>query len=355
MRLRVVVLCLLFLLIPLLAFAGGKGESEDGNQPEEVTPQEETAPAEVSPAAQSGTVLDTSDPEKFIALVNGVGILRSDYELAIERTQEAYLYQGTPISEADLPLLQQELLNQLISEELLYQEALGQGIQSDPQAAALQYEQMRAQFATDEAWQNALDSNNTDEDELRFQIDRNLVIQQLITDALADMTPVTDEEILAFYNENSFYFQTGEQVAASHILISTEGLTAEEKPEALARAEAIRAELLAGADFAALAQEKSEGPSAPRGGDLGTFGRGQMVTAFEEAAFSLEPGSISEVVETQFGYHIILVTEKIEADVAPLEDVSASIEQHLTQEKQGLVLEQYVADLRDVASVVVND
>ncbi len=356
MRQRVLIIIAL-LVAPALSFAGGNKEDESADQTDStpITVEAEESSESGSQAA-SGTILDTTDPEKYVALVNGVGVLRSDYELAVQRTQQAYLYQGTPIPESDIPLLREELLNQFVSEELLSQNALSRGIQADPQASELQYQEMRAQFTTDEAWQEALVANDTNEDELRFQIDRNNIIQQVIAAALAEVGPASRAEVQAFYDENPSYFQTGEQVAARHILISTEGLaTEEEKAEALGRAEAIRAELLAGAAFAAMAQEKSEGPSAPTGGDLGTFGRGQMVAPFEEAAFSLEPGAISEVVETQFGYHIIQVTEKIDAEVAPLEDVAISIEQYLAQEKQGLALETYVADLRAAASIVVNE
>ena len=355
MQQRVLIIVAL-LVIPALSFAGGNKEDGSADQTES-TPitveTDESSQSDSQPA--SGTVLDTTDPEKYVALVNGVGILRSEYELTVRRTQEAYLYQGTPISESDMPILREELLNQLVAAELLSQEGLSQGFQADALAGELQYQQMRAQFATDEAWQQALVANDTDEGELRLQIDRTDIIQQVITAALAEVEPVSPAETQAFYDENSSYFQTGEQVAARHILISTEGLTTEEeKAEALGRTEAIRAELLAGAAFAAMAQEKSEDPSGPTGGNLGTFGRGQMVAPFEEAAFSLEPGAISEVVETQFGYHIVQVTEKIDADVVPLEDVAIDIEQYLAQEKQGLALEAYVADLRAVASIVVN-
>ncbi|MEE8442087.1 MAG: peptidylprolyl isomerase [Spirochaetia bacterium] len=352
MRRRVLIITTL-LMLPALSFAGGNKEDGSADQADSAQAAAESSQSD-SPGT-SGTILDTTDPEKYVALVNGVGILRSDYELAVQRTQEAYLFQGTPIPESDLLLLHEELLNQLVSEELLAQEGLSQGIQADAQAGELQYQQMRAQFATDAAWQTALLENDTDEDELRLQIDRNIVIQQVIAGTLAEVEPVSMAERQAFYDENPSFFQTGEQVAARHILISTEGLTTEEeKAEARGRAEAIRAELLEGKEFGAMAQEKSEGPSGPAGGDLGTFGRGQMVAPFEEAAFSLEPGTISEVVETQFGYHIIQVTGKIDGDITPLEDVAISIDQYLIQEKQALLLETYVEKLRAVASIVVN-
>ena len=356
MRQRVLVLIAL-MVIPALSFAGGNKEDDSADQTDTTSTTVETdESAQSGSQAASGTILDTTDPEKYVAVVNGVGILRSDYELAVQRTQEAYLFQGTPIPDSEMSLLREELLNQLVAEELLSQDALSQGIEADAQASELQYQQMRGQFATDVDWQQALLANDTDEDELRFQIERNIMIQEVITGAIAEVAPVSQAEMQSFYDENPSFFQSGEQVAARHILISTEGLaTEEEKAEALGRAEAIRAELMEGAEFAAIARDKSEGPSGPRGGDLGTFGRGQMVAPFEEVAFTLEPGAISGVVETQFGYHIIQVTEKIVAEIAPLEDVAISIEQYLVQEKQGLALEAYVASLREIASVVVNE
>lgn len=359
MRQRLFILFAL-ILIPVFAFAGGgredSDESADQAETDEVESSETAGDEEATQPAASGTLLDTSDPAKFVATVNGVGILREDYNLALQRTQEAYLAQGQSIPEAQMPLVREQLLDQLVAEELLYQEALGQGIEPDQNAAELQFQQMRAQFPTDEGWAQALEANSTDEEELKFQIERNNIIQQLITEQISGVTPATSEEIQAFYDDNPSFFQTGEQVSARHILISTEGLeTDEERADALSRAESIRTELVAGADFAETAIEKSEGPSAPRGGDLGTFGPGQMVAPFDQAVFALEVGEISDVVETQFGYHIIQVTDKQDAGVTPLADVSQSIEQYLLQEKQGLALEEYVAELREVATIVLND
>jgi peptidyl-prolyl cis-trans isomerase C len=352
MRNRVFIV-LFLLLVPFLVFARGNRESED--QTADQVPESETTVEQQSEPAASGTPLDAADPGKYIATVNSVGILRSDYELAVERTQERYMMQGQPIADSDLPLLRESILNQLIAEELIYQEALSQGIEPSEETTNQQYEQMRAQFATDEEWAQALAENNTNEEDLRYQIERNQLIQEIITTELSDVAEVTPEEIQTFYDENPQYFETGEQVAARHILISTEGLNDEEKTEARARAEGIKADLDAGADFAQTAIDKSEGPSGPRGGDLGTFGRGQMVPEFEQAAFDLEVGEISDIVETQFGYHIIQVTEKIDSGTTPVDEVSPSIEQYLAQQKQADALDAYVEELRADADVVINE
>ena len=348
---------LLLLMLPLALFAGGNKEESPEESGQMETRDEASAPADAEtaePAPATGTRLDSTDPERYVATVNGVGILRSDFELAVQRTQQNYAMQGQPISPSDYPLLREQILDQMVSEELLYQDALSQGIEPSAQTTTLQYEQMRSQFATDEEWAEALAANNTDEDDLRFQIERNQVVQEVITDLLSDVGAVEQSEVQAFYDNFPEYFESGEQVAARHILISTEGLSGEEKAEALGRARAIRDELRAGADFRQTAIEKSEGPSGPQGGELGTFGRGQMVAPFEEAAFALEVGAISDVVETQFGYHIIQVTERIDSSRVPLEEVAPSIQQYLAQEKQAEVLEAYVVSLREAASIVEN-
>jgi len=118
------------------------------------------------------------------------------------------------------------------------------------------------------------------------------------------------------YKANPERFARGEQVRASHILIAGEG------DEPRVQAEEILAQLKAGADFAELAREKSADPgSAAKGGDLGFFGRGQMVPEFDAAAFSLKPGALSDVVKTQFGYHIVLLQERRPAGTKPFEEV----------------------------------
>ena len=97
-----------------------------------------------------------------------------------------------------------------------------------------------------------------------------------------------------------------DQISAAHILVSTDG---KDKETARKEIDAIHADIKGGADFAEIAKDKSDCPSGSRGGDLGSFGRGMMVREFEEAAFGLEPGALSDVVETDFGFHVITRTE----------------------------------------------
>lgn len=153
------------------------------------------------------------------------------------------------------------------------------------------------------------------------------------------------------YEANPDDYRREAQVKASHILFRTENRTDE---EARARAEGVREQALAGADFAELASEYSDGPTGPRGGDLGFFGRGQMVPDFEEAAFSMEVGDISEVVESQFGYHVIKLTDRRDAEVRPFEDVRDEIIASLREEREGRARGAIITEIRSQEGIVVD-
>lgn len=145
---------------------------------------------------------------------------------------------------------------------------------------------------------------------------------------------VTPGEVEDYYYAHEGDFRVPESVHARHILFRVpEGADAKKVAEIRARAESVEKQLKKGANFAALARKYSQGPSAARGGDLGTFHRGEMVPEFEQAAFSLKPGEISGLVRTRFGFHIIQVLSKQAAKLKPLQQVRAQIEQDLKRKK----------------------
>lgn len=150
-----------------------------------------------------------------------------------------------------------------------------------------------------------------------------------------DEVTFTEEELERYYRRHLAEFEIPEQVEASHILIKVpEGAEETEVEEKRALAEKVREEVQGGQDFAELARKYSDDKgSVEQGGSLGYFARGVMVPAFEEAAFSLEPGQVSEVVRTPFGFHVIKVTGKIEADIEPLADVLDQVKEGLRREK----------------------
>ena len=188
--------------------------------------------------------------------------------------------------------------------------------------------------------------------EARKDIAEGLPVNKLVEDVFKDVE-VAEEAIAAFYADNARFFEVPEQIEASHILVTV--TNDEQKAEARAKIDAIRERLVAGEDFAKLASENSDCPSAKQGGNLGYFGHGQMVPPFEKAAFALSTNEISEVVETSFGFHVIKVTDKKEASKKSLEEVRDDIEKHLRNEKGGELMEKFIAELRARAKIIMNE
>lgn len=150
---------------------------------------------------------------------------------------------------------------------------------------------------------------------------------------------VTDREIERYYNRNIYLYETPEQVGASHILFKTAD---KDEEEARRQAEDVLAQIRSGADFAEMAKQHSEDTSAEQGGSLGLFGRGEMVPEFEQAAFSLNEGEISDLVRTDYGFHIIKVTERQAPIMRPLDSVRDEIRNILAQEKAGDLMEEAI-------------
>ena len=180
-----------------------------------------------------------------------------------------------------------------------------------------------------------------------YRVPEKRRVRYLHADAatLRDRVTVTDADARQRYNETIAQYQQPEQVRASHILLKTEG-----KDEAAVRreAEALLAQIKGGADFAALASQRSEDEaSKAQGGDLNFFGRGAMVGEFEEAAFALEPGQTSDLVQTPYGFHIIRVTGKRPASTQPFEAVSQQIQDQLKWERAQQEVQRLVEQLDD--------
>jgi peptidyl-prolyl cis-trans isomerase C len=165
---------------------------------------------------------------------------------------------------------------------------------------------------------------------------------------------VTVKDIEAFYEENKDRFVEPEKVKASHILIQiSPDATEQEKADAKSTLQTALEEAKGGSDFAELAKKHSQCPSASQGGDLGYFTRGRMVPEFEEAAFKLEPGQISDIVETQFGYHIILVQDKTPKRQLDIEEVGKKIKEVLSDKEMDTALKAWLKPIREEAKVEI--
>lgn len=178
--------------------------------------------------------------------------------------------------------------------------------------------------------------NETDEFKRRLEnAGKDILAQMAMNEVLKDVA-ASDEEVRAYYDGNSQQFTKGESVNAKHILVDSEE-----------KCNDILEEITSGAkEFEDAAKEYSSCPSKAQGGDLGEFGRGQMVKEFEEAAFAAEIGHIVGPVKTQFGYHLIKVEQKIAPVVASFEEVKDGIKRRLTQQKQNEAYNAKVVEMK---------
>lgn len=286
------------------------------------------------------------------AVVNGVVITRAHYDKELKVHMERVSRQGRQISDDQLTELKNEVLDGLIEREVLYQQSQKAGIKVDDQKVDEQLAGIKKRFPNDADFQKALTSMNLTEAEVRTQIKRGLAIRGLIDREVADKIVVTEEETKAYYTDNPRFFKQPEQVKASHILIKVEP-TADDAAKAAARKkiEDVRKKLTDGGDFAELAKEYSEGPSGPRGGDLGYFGRGQMVKPFDDAVFAMQVNQVSEVVETRFGYHLIKVYDKKPEETLAYAEVKDRISERLKREKIQKGAQGYVENLKKDAKI----
>lgn len=269
--------------------------------------------------------------EAFAAKVNGVGIKKATLDAAVNNFIENQKMFGTVVKDEEKDKLKTSILEELVSAELLYQASQKAGLGDLTKDVDSQLENIKKGFGSDEEFQKALKERGIELKDLKEDVKKGVSINAYLEkDVFSKLSPVTEDEKKQEYETNKDKLNVPDEVMASHILIKAdEKSTPEEKRIAKEKIEALRARVVSGEDFAKLAKENSEDGSAPNGGDLGYFRKGQMVKPFEDAAFGLEKDQISGVVETQFGYHIIKVTDKKAAHTLTYEEVSKDIENFL--------------------------
>lgn len=243
---------------------------------------------------------------KILAVVNGAEISESDLESAIMRfPRERQSYLSTEDGK-------KQLLEEMIAFELVYNYAKDSGMENEKEYI-----------------------------ELLEKAKKEILTQTAISKVMAEVT-VSDEEIKDYYKANQQMFAEPEMVNAKHILVETKE-----------KAEEIINEIKNGLNFEDAAQKYSSCPSKAQGGSLGRFAKGQMVPEFEDAAFSLEIGVVSEPVKTQFGYHLIKVEEKVEGSIKNFDEVKNMIKNNLLQQRQTFKYSQLNSELKEKYSVEI--
>ncbi len=335
----------LFPTTVLLALALSAGVAVGGEKEGRAAVATETKAVAVDPAAVKTS---PSDP---LARVNGTVITRGE----VDRTIKAILTQNKQTQELPPEARKQAeeaTLENLISAELLYQAGSKLEVKDLDKQLEAKLTQSKSRFASTAEYEKALQTVGLSEKELTEFTRKDIIINNLVLKEIAPKVTISDEEAKKFYDDNIDRFKQPETVKASHILIGVDPkATPEEKQKAKEKAEAILKKVKAGEDFAALAKKESTCPSGAQGGDLGFFTKGQMVAPFEKAAFALKPGEISDVVETQFGYHVIKVTDKKSGEAVKFDEAKEKIKDYLKGQKIQKAVGDYIVTLRSNAKV----
>lgn len=333
------------LLVFLLVAACSKtsGETTAAAQ-EPATPAAPAQPEAVKPVpAQLPEVL---------ARVNGESVTRQELQEFVDNLESRA---GTAVPAEQRDQVYRRVLDQLVGYKLLQQEAKARKVVVPDAEIEARIAEMKKQFPSEDVFMQMLVERKMTVEKMREEARDDMVISKLIETEIAAKTAVKPEQVQEFYDKNPDQFKQQERVRASHILISVpEGADAAAKTQAKAKAEQVLKDVKAGKDFAALAKEHSQDPgSAVQGGDLGFFQQGQMVGPFNDVAFSLAPGAVSDLVETQFGFHIIKVAEKQAGRTIPLTEVRPQVEQFLENRNREEQTEAFVTSLRTKGKVEI--
>ncbi len=291
---------------------------------------------------------------KDVAIVNGDQITLGNYEklLALNKLSMESYY-GSDIWSTEIQdgktykdTLKEMVLETMIGSEVVYQQAEKDKIVPTDKQVQQQIDSFNESIKNDKEYKAKLKEMGINDEFLKYQFSRDLANTN-VKAKFEDDTQIPEAEMKKYYDEHKddYYIDT---VTASHILLKTvddngKELSKEKQEQAKKKAEEALAKVKGGEDFAQVAKEYSEDTSAPSGGGLGTFGRGQMVSEFENAAFSMKAGEISELVKTQYGYHIIKVTERVDKQET-FDEAKEEIKSTLASEKYSEYIEKLKKD-----------
>ncbi|WP_027700940.1 peptidylprolyl isomerase [Metaclostridioides mangenotii] len=238
--------------------------------------------------------------------------------------------------------MKDSILEQLVGTEVIYSQAKKDNLVPTEKEVKKSVDEIKKNIESNEDYKKQLDEIGIDDTFLSDQEKKSIALQRY-QEAFYKNTKVTESDLKKYYDSHKEEFNK-DQVEASHILIKTvddanKELSKAKKEAAKKKAEEVLKKVKDGGDFAKLAKEYSQDSSAESGGSLGFFSKGDMVEPFEKSAFSLKVGEISDIVETQYGYHIIKVTNK-KKDVTSFEDAKDTMKQSILEEKYSQEIEK---------------
>jgi peptidyl-prolyl cis-trans isomerase C len=286
------------------------------------------------------------------AVVNGTVITREEFDREWEPIQQRMQAQGADKDPSKVAEIRKKVLENIIERELLLQESKKSGIKVEDAMIEQRITEIKKQFPSENEFTQMMKQMKLTESEFKAQLRKQMSVQEFVEKQFVSKIKVADEETKAYYDANPDKFKQSEQVKASHILMMANAKDDDaKKAEARKKIEDAEKRLKKGEDFAELAKAISECPSKEQGGDLGFFSKGQMVKPFEDKAFSLKPGEMSGIVETEFGYHIIKVTDKKAEGKKTYESVKDNLSKYMKDQKLQKEVVTYLNKIKESAKI----
>jgi len=340
-------------ILALIAVLSGCGNQNNEPISSTDSPPSTALPGSSGPSANT-TPAAPVDPEATVVTVNGTAITEGEVNEEVEQriaVQMQRMPAGMEIPSEQKQFLRKSVVDMLVDKELISQKLAEKNIAVNEEQVAEAIQTIAGERSQSlEELEKEIAQHGLTMADLQEQVGFRLRMDTLMKEE-SGVATVTEEEAMAFYEQNPQHFEQPEQVKASHILCGKRGITEAEYPAELEKIQAAKARLDSGESFADVARAVSSCPSSTQGGDLGFFGKGQMDPAFEKAAFEMQVGETSDIVKSSFGYHLIQVTDKRAAGKTPFDDVKEEITQHLTQQKQQEFWADYQQGLKDNATI----
>lgn len=343
--------CLALLPVALLACAVGCADKKTP-APEPQVDLSQSMDIFQSPVPQAEPV----NPTGVIATVDGQDITAEQFQNEMMALLNRLRNRVPPEQMAQLqPRLREQAMDQLIAKILLKGAADREQVAATAEDIQEARQKLEASLPPGLSLEDVLQQRNVSPEKFEAEISEEIRINKLLEKVTASVTEVPESDVKAYYDENQQRFAQPELATARHILIATGPQDTEEaKAEKKAKAEAIRARLAGGEDFAKVAEAETDDPGSKQTGGLyGPFPRGQMVPEFDAAVFSQAIGEVGPLVETQFGYHIIKVEKRDEPRTVPLDEVRTNLAAFLKSRKLQEAAQVYIDGLRSNAQVNV--
>jgi peptidyl-prolyl cis-trans isomerase C len=315
-------------------------DSKDEKASAEAVKKDEDQDKKTAEPGSDKPPLEATGP---VAIVDGTEIGADRFNEVVQQRAGAM---GGQMPPRLAKMMKKRTVDRLIDEHLIDQKLADEKVTIGPEDVTKEFEKFKERFPDEAAFKTFLKRNGLTADKMKANLKKDLQLRSLLEDKYG--IEVTKKDAKDYYDKNTKRFEQAEQVSARHVLIKTEkGADEAAIAKAKTKAEEIAKEAKkADTDFAKLAKEKSEGPSAARGGDLGYFEREKMVPAFSKVAFEMKAGEISDPVKSQFGFHVIKVEGKKEAGTVPYEEAEEKILEQLKRKKFRGAMKKFLVELK---------